>query len=182
MYTAKRKLHNLLESITSSSTEPSDLLVGGSQSSTDSKTSQAKRPRLDRPTVARSDVLQRTTSTLSRPNTATEPKGALGFAPWDRTQFLTRLSSFRHVDKWTAKPRPINEVQWAKRGWSCYGRERVKCIGACGKELVIKLSAPDSEDSQAEYIDEGSLLWFVQGLQDRQRACSSIPEPNYRRT
>lgn len=61
------------------------------------------------------------------------------FAPWDRTKFLERLESFRHVDKWMGKPEKINEVQWAKRGWICVGKERVGCVGGCGKEVVIKL-------------------------------------------
>lgn len=38
-----------------------------------------------------------------------------------------------------SKPEQINEVQWAKRGWSCVGKERVGCVGGCGKEVVIKL-------------------------------------------
>lgn len=61
------------------------------------------------------------------------------FAPWDRTKFLERLESFRHVDKWMGKPEKINEVQWAKRGWICVGKERVGCVSGCGKEVVIKL-------------------------------------------
>jgi len=61
------------------------------------------------------------------------------FAPWDRGQFLDRLGTFRHVDKWMSKPEQISEVQWAKRGWSCVGKERVGCVGGCGREVVIKL-------------------------------------------
>lgn len=38
-----------------------------------------------------------------------------------------------------SKPDQINEVQWAKRGWSCVGKERVGCVGGCGREVVIKL-------------------------------------------
>lgn len=37
------------------------------------------------------------------------------------------------------KPEKVNEVQWARRGWSCVGKERVGCVGGCGKEAVIKL-------------------------------------------
>lgn len=70
------------------------------------------------------------------------------FAPWDRGQFLGRLKTYRHVDKWTGKPERINEVQWAKRGWSCVGKEMVGCVGGCGKEVVIML-----EDGRKERQD-----------------------------
>jgi len=59
---------------------------------------------------------------------------------------LARLKTFKHVDRWTTKPAQINEVQWAKRGWSCVGKERVGCVGGCDKELVIKLERGE-EDS-----------------------------------
>ena len=38
-----------------------------------------------------------------------------------------------------SKPEQISEVQWVKRGWSCVGKERVGCVGGCGREVVIKL-------------------------------------------
>ena len=79
---------------------------------------------------------------------------APNFAPWDRGQFLERLATFRYVDKWMGKPDKINEVQWAKRGWTCVGRERVGCMGGCGKEVVIKLEenekAQESDDLDGE--------------------------------
>lgn len=76
-----------------------------------------------------------------------EERKTPNFAPWDRGQFLERLKTYRHVDKWTGKPERINEVQWAKRGWSCVGKERVGCVGGCGKEVVIILE-DDREDRQ----------------------------------
>ena len=48
------------------------------------------------------------------------------------------------------KPEKINEVQWAKRGWSCVGKERVGCVGGCRKELVITL---ESSREDKEYVD-----------------------------
>lgn len=60
------------------------------------------------------------------------------------------------------KPEQINEVQWAKRGWSCVGRERVGCVGGCGRELVIKLEdepiklvEDHTEEEAEEQKDEG---------------------------
>ncbi|KAF3389130.1 NIPA-like protein [Penicillium rolfsii] len=66
------------------------------------------------------------------------------FVPWDRERFLERLETFRRVDRWTSKPAPINEVQWAKRGWICTDAMRVSCISGCGGSVVVKL--PDEID------------------------------------
>lgn len=72
------------------------------------------------------------------------------FAPWDRGQFLSRLKTFRHVDKWIGKPDQINEVEWAKHGWSCVGKETVGCIGGCNKEVVIELEDEYVEGKEGE--------------------------------
>lgn len=71
-------------------------------------------------------------------NEAREPPN---FAPWDREQFLKRLQTYRHVDKWRSKEEKINEVQWAKRGWSCVGKEKVRCVGGCERQVVIVLES-----------------------------------------
>lgn len=88
------------------------------------------------------------------------------YAPWDRAQFQERLKSYRHVDKWMGKPEEINEVQWAKRGWSCVGKETVGCAGGCGKEVVITLesSREDKENVnqktlEREEVDEDEDDW-----------------------
>lgn len=84
------------------------------------------------------------------------------FAPWDRIQFLQRLETFRHVDKWMGKPEKVNEVQWARRGWSCIGKERVGCVGGCGKEAVIQLGEDGtanqerSDETSADAEDQGN--------------------------
>ena len=70
------------------------------------------------------------------------------FAPWDRGQFLKRLETFRHVDKWRGKPEKVNEVQWAKRGWSCVGRDTIKCVGGCSQEMVVKLEGNPKHPTQ----------------------------------
>ncbi|CAG8115372.1 unnamed protein product [Penicillium olsonii] len=66
------------------------------------------------------------------------------FVPWDRERFLERLETFRRVDRWTSKPGPINEVQWAKHGWICTDAMRVACVSECGGAVVVKL--PDEID------------------------------------
>lgn len=61
------------------------------------------------------------------------------YCPADRDELLKRLASFQELTDWTPKPDSVNEVQWAKRGWICNGKERVRCT-LCNKELVVKLN------------------------------------------
>ena len=74
------------------------------------------------------------------------------FVPWDRERFLERLETFRRVDRWTSKPTPINEVQWAKHGWICTDNMRVSCVSGCGGSVVVKL--PDEIDELDGYDEE----------------------------
>lgn len=74
------------------------------------------------------------------------------FVPWDRERFLERLETFRRVDRWTSKPAPVNEVQWAKRGWICTDVMRVSCVSGCGGSVVVKL--PDEIDELDGYDAE----------------------------
>ena len=90
-------------------------------------------------------------------------KRAPNFTPWDRGQFLERLKTFRHVDKWMSKPEEVNEVQWAKRGWTCIGKERVACAG-CGREVVVKLENEEEIEGSSGEDMEGDD-WRVSAQQ-----------------
>ncbi|KAL2002806.1 hypothetical protein VTN02DRAFT_5849 [Thermoascus thermophilus] len=87
---------------------------------------------------------------------STPPTSRPNFVPWDRERFLERLETFRRVDRWSPKPAAINEVEWAKRGWSCTDIMRVTCVGGCGSSVVVKL--PDEIDEfdgyDAEKLEE----------------------------
>ena len=54
-----------------------------------------------------------------------------------------------------SKPDKVNEVEWAKRGWRCVGRERVGCA-SCGKEVVIDLghSYTPTGEEEKEHADD----------------------------
>ncbi|KAL9634828.1 MAG: hypothetical protein Q9204_002851 [Flavoplaca sp. TL-2023a] len=52
-----------------------------------------------------------------------------------------------------SKPNEINEVQWAKRGWTCTGKETVGCVGGCGNEVVISLEPSREEDNPDEHLE-----------------------------
>ncbi|KAG8532916.1 uncharacterized protein KY384_002794 [Bacidia gigantensis] len=84
-----------------------------------------------------------------------EGRGKPNFAPWDREQFLQRLKTFRFVDKWAAKPEGVGEVEWAKRGWSCVGRERVRCLGGCEGEVVVSLEGAVRGGREEGDVGEG---------------------------
>ena len=74
-------------------------------------------------------------------------KSRPNYLPLDRDAFLARLLSFRDLTKWkTGKPEVIDEVQWAKRGWSCVGIDRVACVGGCNKQVVVRLAKQESRD------------------------------------
>ena len=170
--TTKRKFHKLLDSISNAS---STSLANHDKYNTSTSTlpatedPPAKRPRITNPTSAsfppssriltsQSPKLRPAITIAKQPKpmaTMNEERKTPNFAPWDRGQFLERLKTYRHVDKWKGKAESINEVQWAKRGWSCVGKEKVGCVGGCGREVVILLESvredrPDGEETQQD--------------------------------
>ncbi|KAK0708211.1 C3HC zinc finger-like-domain-containing protein [Lasiosphaeris hirsuta] len=69
------------------------------------------------------------------------------YCPGDREQLLRRLATFQELTDWTPKPDRVNEVEWAKRGWACQGKERVKCT-LCARELVVKLNRKEVDGKE----------------------------------
>ena len=162
--TTKRKFSQLLDSISNSSSTSLPLSTERNASSPAFTSSPSKKPRTSQqmsPYVTNAMATNTTLHTTSNASSSktkitvtSTSKPATNFAPWDRGQFLDRLKTYRHVDRWMGKPDAVNEVQWAKRGWSCVGKERVRCLGGCEKEVVVMLEeytsddVPESEDYQ----------------------------------
>lgn len=73
------------------------------------------------------------------------------YCPGDREELLKRLASFQELTDWTPKPDPVNEVQWAKRGWVCQGKERVRCT-LCNRELVVKLNRKEIDGQEVPVL------------------------------
>lgn len=150
----KRKFHRVLESLSSSNAQRLPVLDAPPKDTniTTPKTTDStiKRVRLTPNSEAddtgihpsQSPLASRSSKSSSRPN----------YVPWDRDRFLERLETFRRVDRWSPKPEAINEVEWAKRGWSCVDIMRVECVGGCGHSVVVKL--PDDIDDLEEYDSE----------------------------
>lgn len=82
---------------------------------------------------------------------AKAPEVASRYCPGDREQLLRRLASFQEITSWTPKPDRVSEVEWAKRGWVCHGKERVRCA-SCHKELVVKLNRKEQDGKEVSVL------------------------------
>ncbi|KAG6000421.1 hypothetical protein E4U21_005481 [Claviceps maximensis] len=126
---------------------------------------------------------------LRRSGTQLSNKTAAGHAPakycpGDRDELLKRLATFQEITDWTPKPDKINEIEWAKRGWICQGKETVRCV-LCHKELVVKLNRKEddgvegspglgSSETAEALVDKYSELVVSSHQQDclwRKRGC-----------
>ncbi|OAA50225.1 Zinc finger, C3HC-like protein [Beauveria brongniartii RCEF 3172] len=87
----------------------------------------------------------------SPPPAAGPPEVAARYCPGDREQLLRRLASFQEITSWTPKPDRVGEVEWAKRGWVCHGKERVRCA-LCHKELVVKLNRKEQDGKEVSVL------------------------------
>lgn len=81
------------------------------------------------------------------PATASTSQETPKYAPWDRAAFLQRLKSFSNLTDWTPKPARVNEVEWAKRGWVCQKKERVRCC-LCNVEIIVKLNKKEVDGKE----------------------------------
>lgn len=101
------------------------------------------------PTTISNVTLRKWTPNGSVPSPArdAQPK----YCPGDREQLIKRLASFQELTDWTPKPDPVNEVEWAKRGWVCHGKELVRCI-LCNKELIVKLNRKEVDGKEVPVL------------------------------
>ncbi|KAI1338765.1 zf-C3HC-domain-containing protein [Xylariaceae sp. FL0016] len=87
------------------------------------------------------------------------------YSPSDRDELIRRLGTFQELTEWTPKPDRVNEIEWAKRGWICGGKERVRCE-LCNKELVVKTSKREVEGKEVSVavgseIEEGLVKKYA---------------------
>jgi hypothetical protein len=82
------------------------------------------------------------------------------YSPSDRGELLKRLATFQEITDWTPKPDRVSEVEWAKRGWMCQGKERVRCT-LCHKELVVKLNRREVGGKEVSVLVPSEIgTWF----------------------
>jgi len=82
------------------------------------------------------------------------------YCPGDREQLLRRLATFQELTDWTPKPERVSEVEWAKRGWVCQGKERVKCT-LCAKELVVKINRKEVDGKEISVLIASEIAQSV---------------------
>ncbi|KAK9770071.1 putative C3HC zinc finger-like-domain-containing protein [Seiridium cardinale] len=83
------------------------------------------------------------------------------YCPGDREQLIRRLGTFQELTQWTPKPDKVNEIEWAKRGWVCRGKETVQCT-LCHKELVVNMKKKEVDGKETSALVgsdlEGALV------------------------
>ncbi|KAK7932645.1 mRNA export factor rsm1 [Apiospora marii] len=94
-------------------------------------------------TLVSNVTIRKSTSSRVPNNLPSEPPR---YCPSDRAQLIKRLATFSELTEWTPKPDKVNEIEWAKRGWICSGKETVRC-SLCNKELVVNTSRRGSQGS-----------------------------------
>jgi hypothetical protein len=178
--TTKRKFHKLVDSIaaSTSTTSLASTLRGSNASDTSlalgsSPEHPNKRPRSSNASLerdrsisasqARIQALKDQLLTPRRQGTVrvvgtataskdTTPRKTPNFQPHSQEQFLSRVKTFADVKRWTTKPDAINEIEWARRGWSCDTWNTVACKGGCEKRVAVKLY-PKRKDANGEAIE-----------------------------
>ncbi|KAI1098227.1 zf-C3HC-domain-containing protein [Jackrogersella minutella] len=92
------------------------------------------------------------------------------YCPSDRDELIRRLKTFQELTEWTPKPDKVNEIEWAKRGWVCQGKERVRCT-LCHKELVVKINKSEVDGKEVPVLvgsdmEEALVKRFVELIID----------------
>ncbi|KAI0169081.1 zf-C3HC-domain-containing protein [Hypoxylon sp. FL1284] len=92
------------------------------------------------------------------------------YCPGDRDELIRRLGTYQELTEWTPKPDKVNEIEWAKRGWVCGGKERVRCT-LCHKELVVKTNKREVDGSEVPVavgsdVEEALVKRFVELIID----------------
>ena len=73
------------------------------------------------------------------------------YCPGDRDELLRRLATFQELTDWTPKPDRVSEIEWAKRGWVCQGKERLRCT-LCNREIVVKLNRKEVDGKEVQVL------------------------------
>ncbi|OAA51576.1 Zinc finger, C3HC-like protein [Metarhizium rileyi] len=168
MNATKRKFKDLLQGLSSphptSSDKDADKMSSSLRHTTGTTENDAilqKRRRLGFPeatapilhsqsqTTTFSNVILRRSST--KPSSRATSHTPAKYCPGDRDELLRRLATFQEITDWTPKPEKVNEVEWAKRGWICQGKEKVRCV-LCHKELIVKLNRKETEGKEVPVL------------------------------
>ncbi|KOS22446.1 mRNA export factor rsm1 [Escovopsis weberi] len=114
-------------------------------------------PRPDAPSTRIAGLASPSHRRPGKPADGGDDSSLARYSPNSRDDLLKRLATFQEITEWTPKPDEINEVEWARRGWVCRGKERVRCL-LCHKELVVKLKKDEADGND---MDELAAAEFV---------------------
>ncbi|KAK5797081.1 C3HC zinc finger-like-domain-containing protein [Linnemannia elongata] len=93
-----------------------------------------------------------TAETVVRPqlNKRVETAGyiKMRYLPWSRDQFHERLETFK-PSTWFDKPKLVNAVECAKRGWINKGDDRLECCGGCGGVVIVRVDQIEEKPSSS---------------------------------
>ncbi|GJJ67956.1 hypothetical protein EMPS_00302 [Entomortierella parvispora] len=70
------------------------------------------------------------------------------FMPWSREQFHERLETFK-PSTWFDKPKLVNAVECAKRGWINTADDRLECWGGCGGVVIVRIDQGLDQGTQS---------------------------------
>lgn len=102
-------------------------------------------------------ILRRSGTHLNSKNATSAPAR---YCPGDREELLKRLATFQEITDWTPKPDKVNEIEWAKRGWICQGKEKVRCV-LCHKELIVKLNRKEEDGKEVPVLVSSEIGRFA---------------------
>ncbi|KAF8932711.1 hypothetical protein BGZ47_011237 [Haplosporangium gracile] len=114
--------------------------------------------------TSRASALVGSTSTTTDETTATTTEAAarpqlnkrvdstgstkMRYLPWSRDQFHERLETFK-PSTWFDKPKLVNAVECAKRGWINKGDDRLECCGGCGGIVIVRIDQIEERRSSS---------------------------------
>ncbi|KAG0028426.1 hypothetical protein BGZ82_008434 [Podila clonocystis] len=87
------------------------------------------------------------------------------YMPWSREQFDERLQTFK-PSTWFDKPKLVNAVECAKRGWINTSDDRLECCGGCGGVVIVKIDQDLEVEGSTRAEDGQSGRDSVQDLDD----------------
>lgn len=96
-----------------------------------------------------------------RENTTSEQAPRHNPFATNQGRFLQRLQTYDRTHRWTARlPDIVNEVQWAKHGWSCTGTMTCTCLYGCEQDVIVQVPPDiggeyDAEEDNANNNHDG---------------------------
>ncbi|KAF9289194.1 hypothetical protein BGZ68_009892 [Mortierella alpina] len=86
------------------------------------------------------------------------------YMPWSRDQFHERLATFK-PSTWFDKPKMVNAVECAKRGWINTSDDRLECCGGCGGVVIVRIDlesntarTQDATDIDGKTVDSSAAI------------------------